>query len=185
MFTSRPAGETEAARVSGDSLIYIPPAVKLGQRHFIVGPSQTRRFTQLEAGLRIPRYAQNAVFSFCQLDQTVEITSGAHEWRWRTIMYSVQRRSKVPYFGERCVRVCLRARVPVTHRCISTQQLWGSWPHCDVSVAMETARAGEGLREKWRKAEEGRWGMETRTEEEKWIPPVGSGLFGVGMSSEK
>lgn len=64
-------------------------------------------------------------------------------------------------FAERCVRVCLRARVPVTHRCISTQQLWGSRPHCDVSVAMETARAGEGLREKWRKAEEGRWGMET------------------------
>lgn len=54
-------------------------------------------------------------------------------------------------FAERCVRVCAcvraRARVSVTHRCTSTQQLWGSRPHCDVSVAMETARAGEGLRE--------------------------------------
>lgn len=63
----------------------------------------------------------------------------------------------MPRSGERCVRVCAGARVSVTHRCISTQQLWGSRPHGDVSVAMETARAGGGASgENEGKGEEGR-----------------------------
>lgn len=34
------------------------------------------------------------------------------------------------------------------------QQLWGFRPHCDVSVAMETAGAEEGLRLKTREGRE-------------------------------
>lgn len=65
--------------------------------------------------------------------------------------------------------MCAGARVPVTHRSISAQQLWGSRPHSDVSVAMETARAGGGAsgenegREK--RAGEGRRQTHTEVEE--------------------
>lgn len=72
---------------------------------------------------------------------------------------------------ERCVSVWESACVCVRQWLIAVlaQQLWGSRPHCDVSVAMETARAEEGLRWKRRKGEGGRWGTDARGEEGKKI----------------
>lgn len=164
--------ETEVVTVCEDVFcLYTPYTNKPGQL-LSVRPPQTHRFTEFE---QLEAYfaskAQN--LSSHWLNQIMLCPLPSSDVRERSppsanmpnhfVFCPMAAHVRKCHF-HREVRKCVLCQWLIA---VLAQQLWGSRPHCDVSVAMETARAEEGLRWKRRKGEGGRWGTDVREEEGK------------------
>lgn len=125
--------------------IYVPHAVKLSQRHHIVASLESLKqaygFQKMHKKMFVVE-KNSARWTVLSLSDVKKKSHRATAARGGGIVWTAAQ--SAAFSAEMRVRVCAGARVPVTHRRVSAQQLWGSRPHGDVSVAMETARAGGG-----------------------------------------